>query len=70
MPEPRKPFLLRLPPDLWDQLNRLAQADLRSVNAQIEYMLRDGVRRRGREKATGEGQDEQSRLRKQAELEP
>ena len=42
---PRKPFLLRLPPPLMDELNRWAKADLRSLNAQIEYLLREAVRR-------------------------
>lgn len=43
----RKAFLLRLDPAVWDELERLAQADLRSVNAQIEYLLRDALLRRG-----------------------
>ena len=46
----RKPFLLRLPPDLMDQLNRWAKDELRSLNAQIEYLLRDALRRRRRVK--------------------
>lgn len=44
----RKPFLLRLPPELLDELNRWAADDLRSLNAQIEYVLREAVRRRRR----------------------
>jgi hypothetical protein len=44
----RKGFLLRLPPALLDELNRWAAEDLRSVNAQIEFLLRDAVRRRHR----------------------
>jgi hypothetical protein len=44
----RKPFLLRLPPDLHDELQRWAAQDLRSLNAQIEFLLRDALRRRGR----------------------
>ena len=42
----RKPFLLRLPPDLYDKLQRLAAAELRSVNAQIEVLLRQALRER------------------------
>lgn len=42
----RKPYLLRLPPDLLEELNRWARDELRSVNAQIEYLLREAVRRR------------------------
>jgi len=44
--EQRKAFLLRVPPDLWKDLERWAAADLRSVNAQIEYLLRQAVARR------------------------
>jgi hypothetical protein len=54
----RKSFLLRLPPELYDDLNRWAQDELRSLNSQIEYVLRESVRkRRGRqpkEKPSGE----------------
>ena len=45
----RKPLLLRLPPELMDQLNRWAKDELRSLNAQIEYLLRDALRRRRRD---------------------
>ncbi|MGD2108338.1 MAG: Arc family DNA-binding protein [Phycisphaerae bacterium] len=44
----RKSFLLRLPPALMDELNRWAKDELRSLNAQIEYILREAIRRRGR----------------------
>jgi hypothetical protein len=45
----RKAFALRISKDLWDEIQRLASADLRSVNAEIEYLLRDAAaRRRGR----------------------
>jgi len=43
----RKAFLLRLDPAVWVQLERLAQTELRSVNAQIEFLLRDALARRG-----------------------
>jgi hypothetical protein len=46
MPE-RKAFLLRIDPGLWTELERLAQQELRSVNAQIEFMLREALARRG-----------------------
>ena len=42
----RKPFLLRLPPDLHDELRAWADQELRSLNGQIEYLLRDALRRR------------------------
>jgi hypothetical protein len=41
----RKQFLLRIDPDLWAELERWAAADLRSVNAQVEWLLREAVRR-------------------------
>jgi len=43
----KKAFLLRVDPQLWAELERLAQAELRSVNAQVEYLLRDALARRG-----------------------
>ena len=43
----RKAFLLRVDPGVWTELERLAQAELRSVNAQIEFLLRDALARRG-----------------------
>jgi hypothetical protein len=44
--EQRKPFLLRVPPDLWKEIEKWAADDLRSVNAQIEFILRQAVTRR------------------------
>lgn len=53
MAEGRKAFLLRLPPDLWKELEKWAADDLRSVNAQIEFLLREQVRKRKRERDGG-----------------
>jgi hypothetical protein len=53
----RKPFLLRLPPDLYEDLERWAADELRSVNAQIEYLLREQVRKRKAAPADGDGAD-------------
>jgi len=47
MPE-RKAFLVRLDPALHEALQRWADADLRSVNAQIEFLLRRALRDAGR----------------------
>ncbi|HZV18487.1 MAG TPA: toxin-antitoxin system HicB family antitoxin [Sphingobium sp.] len=44
---PKKPFALRLDPALYDALQRCAAAELRSVNAQIELMAREGLAKRG-----------------------
>lgn len=46
----RKPFLLRLDPALHDQLQRWAADELRSLNGQIEFVLREAVRAAGRGK--------------------
>ena len=55
MADKKKAILLRITPDLWDRLSVWARDDLRSVNAQIEYVLREAVRRRfGRDGAPGE----------------
>jgi hypothetical protein len=42
----RKPFLLRIDPALWAELETWAQSELRSVNGQIEYLLRQAVQKR------------------------
>ena len=42
----RKAFLIRLPEDLLNELNRWAKDDLRSLNGQIEFLLRDALRKR------------------------
>ncbi len=42
----KKSFLLRIDPQLWAEIERLAAAELRSANAQVEYLLRDALRAR------------------------
>jgi hypothetical protein len=42
----RKSFLMRIDPALWADLEAWAQDELRSVNGQIEYLLRQAVQRR------------------------
>ena len=39
----KKSFLLRIDPALWAEIERLAAAELRSANAQVEYLLRAAV---------------------------
>ena len=43
----KKSFLLRIDPALWTEIERLAAAELRSANAQVEYLLREALRARG-----------------------
>lgn len=42
----RKQFLLRIDPELWAELESWAKDELRSINGQVEYVLRDAVKRR------------------------
>jgi hypothetical protein len=48
----RKPFLLRIDPALWAELEAWAQDELRSVNGQIEYVLRQAANKRRGSSAT------------------
>jgi hypothetical protein len=43
----KKAFPLRLDPDLYETLRRLAEAEFRSVNAEIEFLLREAISARG-----------------------
>lgn len=47
----KKSFLLRMDPKLWKELERWSQDELRSVNGQIEFLLKQAVRKRQREEA-------------------
>jgi hypothetical protein len=44
----KKHFALRIDPRLWAEVERLASQELRSANAQVEYLLREALARRGR----------------------
>ena len=46
----RKAFLLRIDPTVLDAVQRWANDDLRSVNAQIEFLLREALAKSGRQK--------------------
>ena len=57
--EERKSFLLRINPGLWKEIEAWAEEDMRSVNAQIEFLLKQAVvKRRG---ASGDAPDESGR---------
>ena len=49
----RKPFLLRIDPSVLEALQRWANDDLRSLNAQIEFLLRRALQAEGRLKPAG-----------------
>lgn len=46
MANERKGYLLRLPPRLLNELKAWAEDDMRSLNAQLEYLLREALQRR------------------------
>ncbi len=47
MAGPRKAYPLRVDPALWAAIERCAAADLRSVNAEVECLLREAMKQRG-----------------------
>ncbi len=56
---PRKPFLIRIDPEVLEALQRWANDDLRSLNGQIEFLLRRALREKRRldeREATGGGE--------------
>lgn len=58
---PRKPFLLRVPPELLDELRGWAEQEMRSLNGQIEFLLREALRRRGKAKTDASLDSEEDR---------
>ncbi|MBN1290483.1 MAG: Arc family DNA-binding protein [Candidatus Latescibacteria bacterium] len=50
----KKSILLRIDPELWNELNQWANDELRSLNGQIEFILRESVRRRRKGKLKSE----------------
>ncbi|MFM7316699.1 MAG: hypothetical protein ACKO85_13265 [Isosphaeraceae bacterium] len=53
----RKSFLLRLDPGLFRELEAWAADDLRSVNAQVEFLLTEAMKKRGRRQPEIENSD-------------
>ena len=51
----KKSYPLRIDPALWAEIERLAAQELRSANAQIEYVLREALRKAGRLPGRGGG---------------
>ena len=49
----RKQFLLRVDPELWKELEKWAADELRSVNSQVEWVLREAVKKRKGGRARG-----------------
>jgi len=44
--EEKKSIILRIDPKLWSDLNGWAKDEIRSLNSQIEYILREAVKKR------------------------
>jgi len=42
----KKTLLLRLNPKMWEEINRWAEDEFRSVNGQIEYILQEAINKR------------------------
>ncbi len=62
----KKTFVLRIDPELYRELERLAAAEFRSVNGQIEYILHDTIRKKKGRPVTG-GKDEKKNKREAGE---
>jgi len=61
----KKAFPLRINEDTWQAVRRWSDDELRSVNAQIEYVLRDALRKAGRlPSSTGRDKDPSGQKRK------
>ena len=56
----RKAFPLRISPELYQELQKWAEAEFRSVNGQIEFLLRLAVRKRKKSRGKGPGSDSSS----------
>ena len=54
----KKPFLLRVDRDLLDAVQRWANDDLRSLNGQIEFLLRESLKKAGRTVKAGDAMPE------------
>ena len=57
MPE-KKTVLLRISPKMWEEINKWAQEEFRSVNGQIEYVLNEAVSKRKKSKQQGQSVNE------------
>ena len=56
----RKKFLLRISPTLWEELNRWAGQEFRSVNGQIEFILQQAVNKKRGEKSSKDEPDDET----------
>jgi len=61
----KKPFLLRLNPEVWKELERWAADDFRSVNGQIEFILHEAIQQQRKKKRPGPNPPAGEALRKE-----
>ncbi len=54
----KKTVLLRLTPRIWEEINRWAEDEFRSVNGQIEYLLQEAINRRNKGRKKRDEEDE------------
>ena len=54
----RKQYPLRIDPEVWAAVERWAADEMRSANGQVEWILRDALRRAGRLPKRRDGEDE------------
>ncbi len=58
--KPRKSFPLRINPELYEALEAWAQQEMRSVNGQIEFVLKEAVRKRAKDTRPNSSESESS----------
>lgn len=58
----RKQYPLRIDSDIWDAIQKWAADDMRSANGQVEYLLRDALKRAGRLPKKGGPKDKEEEL--------
>lgn len=54
----KKTVLLRISPKMWEEINKWAEEEFRSVNGQIEYILNESINRRKKSKQQGQDMDD------------
>ena len=59
MANPRKSFPLRISQDVFNELKSWADQEMRSINGQIEYLLKEAVRKRRNEAKRGESESDE-----------
>ncbi len=53
----KKSILLRLSPKMWEEINRWAEDEFRSVNGQIEYILQEAINKRKKGSRSGDDRE-------------